>query len=97
MVRSYYNSWIASKGGSVNAGDMRYAACIMLDAETLAQLAEAPKDLPRNTMEWCRSPYWVKMVEAQPKARTDTEETFRVALFDEFDLLRYWFDRNWSR
>ncbi|EGU85557.1 hypothetical protein FOXB_03937 [Fusarium oxysporum f. sp. conglutinans Fo5176] len=91
-VRSYYNSWIISKEGSSNADDMRYAACIMLDTEILAQLMQVPKDLPCNTTEHFRSPYWVNMVETKPNTNTNTKEAFRVALFGEFDLLHYWFD-----
>ncbi|EXL94892.1 hypothetical protein NOF04DRAFT_11054 [Fusarium oxysporum II5] len=78
--------------GSSNAGDMRYAACIMLDTEILAQLMPVPKDLSCNTTEHFRSPYWVNMVEAKPNINTNTKEAFRVALFGEFDLLHYWFD-----
>ncbi|KAF9766752.1 hypothetical protein IL306_000802 [Fusarium sp. DS 682] len=96
-ARGYFNNWIASKNGCSNAGDMRYMACIMLDAETLAQLSKAPKDLPRSTSEHFRSAYWVKMVEAQSKPRSGHEDAFRVLLFGKFDLVHYWFDRNTSR
>ncbi|EWZ41041.1 hypothetical protein FOZG_06459 [Fusarium oxysporum Fo47] len=83
---------IVSKEGSSNAGDMRYAACIMLDTEILAQLMPVPKDLSCNTTEHFRSPYWLNMVEAKPNTNTNTKEVFRVAFFGEFDLLHYWFD-----
>lgn len=46
MVRSYFNDWIASNNGSSVAGDVRFTTCIMLDAETLVQLAEAPQTSP---------------------------------------------------
>ncbi|EXK81295.1 hypothetical protein FOQG_14256 [Fusarium oxysporum f. sp. raphani 54005] len=97
FIRRYLNNvlednWIISKEGSSNADDMRYAACIMLDTEILAQLMQVPKDLPCNTTEHFRSPYWVNMVETKPNTNTNTKEAFRVALFGEFDLLHYWFD-----
>ncbi|KAI3574980.1 hypothetical protein IWW34DRAFT_809593 [Fusarium oxysporum f. sp. albedinis] len=91
-VRSYYDSWIISKEGSSNAGDMLYAACIMLDTEILAQLMPVPRDLSCNTTVPFRSPYWLNMVEAKPNTNTNTKKAFRVALFGEFDLLHYWFD-----
>ncbi|KAF5012634.1 hypothetical protein FDECE_1326 [Fusarium decemcellulare] len=92
-VREYFNNWVASKEGTSIAGDMRYAACIMLDAETLVQLATAPKDFPPEGSYGFRSPYWVKMVEAEPKP----EESFRVHVFGEFGLVEYWFGRNSRR
>ncbi|KAI7770864.1 hypothetical protein LZL87_004651 [Fusarium oxysporum] len=66
----------------------------MLDTEILAQLMQVPKDLPCNATEHFRSPYWVNMVEAKPNTNTNTTEAFRVALFGEFDLLHYLFDRS---
>ncbi|EXA48696.1 hypothetical protein FOVG_05369 [Fusarium oxysporum f. sp. pisi HDV247] len=57
---------------------------------------QVPKDLPCNTTEHFRSPYWVNMVETKPNTNTNTntntKEAFRVAFFGEFDLLHYWFD-----
>ncbi|KAJ3548027.1 hypothetical protein NM208_g1213 [Fusarium decemcellulare] len=92
-VREYFNNWVESKEGTSIAGDMRYAACIMLDAETLAQLATVPKDFPPEGSSGLRSPYWVKMVEAEPKP----EEAFRVRVFGESGLVYYWFSRNYRR
>ncbi|KAF4468227.1 hypothetical protein FALBO_4886 [Fusarium albosuccineum] len=72
---------------------MRYTACIMLDAETLAQLATVPKDFPPEGSYGFGSSYWVKMVEAEPKP----EEAFRVRVFGESGLVYYWFSRNYRR
>ncbi|KAL2692543.1 hypothetical protein Neosp_002953 [[Neocosmospora] mangrovei] len=92
-VREYFNQWVAAKEGTSISGDMRYAACIMLDAETLAQLAEAPRDFPPEGSVRFGSPYWVKMVEAKPKP----EDAFLVHVFGEYGLVQYWFDRNYRR
>ncbi|KAI8724290.1 hypothetical protein NCS52_00286800 [Fusarium sp. LHS14.1] len=92
-VRKYFNRWIMDKEGTSISGDMRYAACIMLDAETLAQLATAPRDFPPEGSIGLGSPYWVKMVEAKPKP----EDTFLVHVFGEYGLVQYWFDRNYRR
>jgi hypothetical protein len=58
-VRRYFNDWIASKNGTSVAGDVRFTTCIMLDTETLLQLAEAPQDLEldSNSSEFFRSQY----------------------------------------
>ncbi|KAM6520300.1 hypothetical protein FSOLCH5_005092 [Fusarium solani] len=92
-VREYFNQWVAAKEGTSISGDMRYAACIMLDAETLAQLAKAPRDFPPEGSVGFGSPYWVKMVEAEPKP----EDAFLVRVFGEYGLVQYWFDRNHRR
>ncbi|KAH7019017.1 hypothetical protein EDB80DRAFT_187501 [Ilyonectria destructans] len=91
-VREYFANWIATKDGPSNTGDIRFISCIMLDAETLAQLATVPDNFP-GTETGRRSPYWVKVVEAEPQP----EEAFRVRLFGSFSLVNYWFDRNYSR
>ncbi|SPJ77014.1 uncharacterized protein FTOL_06241 [Fusarium torulosum] len=91
-VRSYFNDWIASNNGSSDAGDIRFTTCIMLDAETLAQLAEAPRNLGSNSSEYFRSQYWV-MIEAE----SGYEEAIRAFLFGAYDLVEYWFGRNNSR
>jgi hypothetical protein len=86
-VREYFNKWIASKNViTSSAGDVRFATCIMLDAETLDQLAIAPGGFPRNDQERFRSEYWVKMVEAEPSPG----EALRVRVFGEKDLMDYW-------
>ncbi|KAM0426266.1 hypothetical protein ACHAPT_008306 [Fusarium lateritium] len=84
-VRNYFAEWMLARSGW-RQGNIRFTACILLDAETLAQLAEVPIDVQnvRNTS------YWVKMVEATPPP----EEPFRVRLFGPFGLAQYWFDRN---
>ncbi|KAH7251028.1 hypothetical protein BKA59DRAFT_523948 [Fusarium tricinctum] len=93
MVRSYFNDWIASNNGTSVAGDVRFTTCIMLDAETLVQLAEAPQNLSSDSSEYFRSQYWVKMVEAE----CGYEEAFRTRLYGRYDLAEYWFHRNSSR
>ncbi|CAJ0554852.1 Ff.00g133650.m01.CDS01 [Fusarium sp. VM40] len=93
MVRSYFNDWIASNNGTSVAGDVRFTTCIMLDAETLVQLSEAPQNLPSDSSEYFGSQYWVKMVEAE----CGYEEAFRTRIFGRYDLAEYWFHRNHSR
>ncbi|KAF4337511.1 hypothetical protein FBEOM_8609 [Fusarium beomiforme] len=92
-VRRYFNDWIASNNGSSVTGDIRFTTCIMLDTETLAQLAEAPQDLHSDSSKYFRSQYWVKMVEAE----SGYEEAFRALLYGRYGLVEYWFDRNNSR
>jgi hypothetical protein len=92
-VGQYFNNWIASNNGSSVAGDVRFTTCIMLDAETLVQLAEAPQDLGSNWSEYFRSQYWVKMVEAE----SGYEEAFRALIYGRYGLTEYWLDRNKSR
>lgn len=94
-VRRYFNDWIASNNGTSVAGDVRFTTCIMLDAETLLQLAEAPQDLglDSNSSEFFRSQYWVKMVDA----KSGYEEAFRALLYAGDGLAEYWFHRNRSR
>lgn len=93
-VREYFREWIASKQGTDIAGDMRFSACIMLDAETLAQLANAPSDFPLAGTSTYRSLYWVKLVEVHGRP----EEPFRVPIFGGlYHLFQYWFDRNYNR
>jgi hypothetical protein len=65
----------------------------MLDAETLAQLAEAPPNLGSNSTEYWRSQYWVKIIEAE----SGYEEAFRALLYGRYSLVEYWFSRNSSR
>lgn len=91
-VREYFANWIATKDGPSDTGDIRFISCIMLDAETLAQLATVPDNFP-GTGTGHRSPYWVKVVEVEPQP----EEAFRVCLFGKFGLAKYWFNRNDSR
>ncbi|KAH6981736.1 hypothetical protein BKA56DRAFT_615853 [Ilyonectria sp. MPI-CAGE-AT-0026] len=92
-VREYFADWIATKDGPSNTGDIRFISCVILDAETLAQLATVPGDFPETGTTGFRSPYWVKVVEVKPQP----EEAFRVYLFGEFGLAQYWFDRNHNR
>ncbi|KAF5648076.1 hypothetical protein F52700_1291 [Fusarium sp. NRRL 52700] len=72
-VREYFKTWIASKGGRSNVGNTRYVACIMLDSETLSQLATAPKGFPHGCDVYSSS-YWVKMVDVEP----DPDEAVHV-------------------
>ncbi|KAG7413533.1 hypothetical protein ACKAV7_008063 [Fusarium commune] len=92
-VRRYFNNWIASNNGSSVAGDVRFTTCIMLDAETLLQLAEAPKDLGSTSSEYYSSQYWVKMVEAE----SGYDEAFRALLYGRYGLAEYLLHRNSSR
>ncbi|KAF5963723.1 hypothetical protein FCOIX_13725 [Fusarium coicis] len=64
-VREYFKTWIASQGGRSNVGNTRYVACIMLDAETLSQLAPASKGFPHGCDIYSAS-YWVNMVDVEP-------------------------------
>lgn len=84
-VREYFNDWIVSKHGTSVASDIRFATCILLDAETLAQLATAPDDFPPPGNTGFKSTYWVKMVEAKPKP----EDAFRARVFGHESLLKY--------
>ncbi|WYZ43634.1 hypothetical protein EsH8_VII_000070 [Colletotrichum jinshuiense] len=63
------------------------------DEETLELLATVPREYPFADEPLYGSPYWVKMVEAEPKA----EQPFRVHLFGEFGLEPYWFNWNITR
>ncbi|KAJ4042862.1 hypothetical protein NW763_011682 [Fusarium oxysporum] len=92
-VRRYFNDWIAANNGTSVAGDVRFTTCIMLDAETLAQLAGASQDLGSTSSEYYSSQYWVKMVEAE----SGYDEAFRALLYGSYDLSEYWFHRNMSR
>ncbi|QPC69413.1 hypothetical protein HYE68_000165 [Fusarium pseudograminearum] len=88
-LREYFKTWIASKGGRSNVGNTRYVACIMLDAETLSQLATAPKGFPYGCDIYSSS-YWVKMVDVE----ASPDEAIRVRVRGSDDLINYWFTRN---
>lgn len=92
-VRDYFINWIASKKGTWGGGNVRFASCILLDAETLAQLQAVPEGYPTDPVEASGSLYWVKMVEAEPKP----VEAFRVRVFGRFGLANYWLSRNDNR
>lgn len=92
-VRDYFINWITSKKGTWARGNVRFASCILLDAETLAQLQGVPEDYLSNPVEGSVSSCWVKMVEAEPKP----VEAFRVRVFRQFGLANYWLSRNNSR
>ncbi|KAM5343397.1 hypothetical protein ACJ41O_011934 [Fusarium nematophilum] len=90
-VRDYFTTWTAARGISgTRYADTRFNACILLDAETLAQLADVPEDVQLTTSN---SPFWVKMVEAT----TPPEDAFHVAIFGNEGLALYWFHRNYCR
>ncbi|SCO82655.1 uncharacterized protein FRV6_06868 [Fusarium oxysporum] len=91
-VREYFKTWIVSKGGRSNVGNTRYVACIMLDAETLSQLATAPKGFPHGCDVYSSS-YWVKMVDVEP----NPDEAVHVRVRGADDLIKYWFIRNLIR
>lgn len=91
-VREYFKTWIASKGGRSDVGNTRYVACIMLDAETLSQLATAPKGFPHGCDVYSSS-YWVKMVDVE----ASPDEAIHVRVRGADDLMRYWFTRNMIR
>ncbi|KAF4447804.1 hypothetical protein F53441_8708 [Fusarium austroafricanum] len=88
FTRRYQNGILQDKkldGASVAtvlAGDIRFITCIMLDAETLDQLAEAPQDFGSDSSKYFRSQYWVKMVEAG----SGCEEAFRALRYGEYGL-----------
>ncbi|KAG8355246.1 hypothetical protein FVEN_g6869 [Fusarium venenatum] len=92
-VCAYFKKWISSKNGTALIGDMRFAACIMLDADTLDQLAAAPEGFPRDTQEGYRSSYWLKLVEAEP----NPDEAVRVRVYGHDDLMKYWFDHKFRQ
>ncbi|KAK7431565.1 hypothetical protein QQZ08_001783 [Neonectria magnoliae] len=92
-VREFFINWTATKHGSSISGDIRYAACILLDSETLAQLAPAPDDFRPTGNTGYESIYWVKMVEA----KSEPEYAFRTRVFGKNDLVDYWFTQNYNR
>ncbi|KAG8674176.1 hypothetical protein FPOAC1_000139 [Fusarium poae] len=92
-VRAYFKKWISSKRGTALIGDMRFAACVMLDAETLEQFAAVPEGFPRDTQEGYRSSYWLKLVDTDP----NPDEAVRVRVYGHDDLMKYWFDRNFRQ
>ncbi|KAF4957217.1 hypothetical protein FGADI_3282 [Fusarium gaditjirri] len=97
FTRRYQNDILEDKqqldGASVATvlvGNVRFTTCIMLDAETLVQLAEEPQGLGLdcNSSEFYRSQYWVKMVDAE----SEYEEAFSVFLYAGDCLIEYQFD-----
>ncbi|KAL6918901.1 hypothetical protein ACHAPO_009184 [Fusarium lateritium] len=65
LVRTTFRRWIKDMKGTSLAGDMRFAACIMADAETLHQFMDAHADFPRTSEEGFLSSYWLKLVDAE--------------------------------
>lgn len=92
-IRNYFVNWISGKNGRWVAGDIRFAAAILLDEETLAQLETVPENPSDSYRDRHKSPYWVKMIEAKPAP----VEPFRIRIFGRDDLVEYWFRRNWDR
>lgn len=92
-IRNYFVNWISSKNGRWVAGDIRFAAAILLDEETLAQLETVSENPSVSYKSGYEPPYWVKMVEAKPAP----VEPFRIRIFGRDDLVEDWFRRNWDR
>ncbi|KAK6717004.1 hypothetical protein SNK05_000205 [Fusarium graminearum] len=92
-VRTYFKNWIASKNGTDLYGDMRFAACIMIDTETLHQFTTTSEGFPRENNEGYRSSYWLKLVDTE----THLYEPVRVRVYGADDFKKYWFDRNLRR
>ncbi|QGI65273.1 hypothetical protein CEK26_009224 [Fusarium fujikuroi] len=91
-VREYFRTWNPSKGCKSDVGNTRYVACIMLDAETLSQIATAPKGFPHGFGVYSSSS-WVKMVDVEPTP----DEAVYVRVRGADDLIKYWFIRNLIR
>ncbi|PTD13133.1 hypothetical protein HYE67_008074 [Fusarium culmorum] len=92
-IRTYFKNWIASKNGTDLYGDMRFAACIMIDTETLDQFMTTPEGFPRDSGEGYESSYWLKLVDTE----THLYEPVHVRVYGEDDFIKYWFDRNLRR
>ncbi|GKU07889.1 hypothetical protein FLAG1_10424 [Fusarium langsethiae] len=84
---------IMAKNGTDLAGDMRFAACIMIDTEILYQFATTPEEFLRDSEEGYASSYWLKLVDAE----TIPDEAVRVRVYGEDDFIKYWFERNLRR